>query len=149
MEVDVLIRDRLFGSFFTCDVETHHCCHNCCCHHFCCYHCCEIFVVIVVFIIFVVTIVIATIATITYLHAFLRRPSPFWSLVMELDNPILFWLVRCLVAEKYLVEPMLVFMVTMFMRMIFMVMMFTIIIFMMRIFKVVRMFMIIRTALLD
>ena len=23
---------------------------------------------------------------------------------MELDNPILFWLVRCLVAEKYLVE---------------------------------------------
>ena len=149
MEVDVLIRDRLFGSFLTCDVETHHCCHNCCCHH-----CCEIFVGFVVFIIFVVTIVIATIATITYLHAFLRRPSPFWSLVMELDNPILFWLVRCLVAEKYLVEPMLVFMMTMFMRMIFMVMMFTvmmftIIIFMRRIFKVVRMFMIIRTTLLD
>ena len=70
---------------------------------------------------------------------------------MELDNPILFWLVRCLVAEKYLVEPMLV---TMFMGMIFMVMMFTmmmftIIIFMRRIFKVVRMFMIIRTTLLD
>ena len=67
---------------------------------------------------------------------------------MKLDNPILFWLVRCLVAEKYLVEPMLVFMMTMFMRM-FTVIMFTMIIFMRRIFKVVRMFMIIRTTLLD
>ena len=67
----------------------------------------DTFVVIIVVTI-VVTIVIVTIdvpiVVITHLHALLSRPSPFRSLVMKLDNPILFWLVRCLVAEKYLKE---------------------------------------------
>ena len=67
----------------------------------------DTFVVIIVVTIFV-TIVIVTIdvpiVVITHLHALLSRPSPFRSLVMKLDNPILFWLVRCLVAEKYLKE---------------------------------------------
>ena len=43
-----------------------------------------------------------------YLHAFLGRSSSFWSLVVKLDDPVLFWFVGGLVAEKYLVETTLV-----------------------------------------